>query len=585
MKTDIIWKIAGEAGFGIMSAGTMMAKALMRKGYSVIASNEYPSLIRGGHNVITVRIRTTVITALKKPVDILVALNKETVDLHKDELSESEIVLFDPHDYQWKERELPKGVKALAIPLTEIVGIAGGEAIMRNTVAIAATFALIGVDFSSLADVIHDQFAGKGTSVVEENEKAARAGYEYIVKQYKEEREEFRLDKATNTTPHILLNASEAVGLGALSGGMKFAAIYPMTPINALITFFTDHSKEAGIVYKQPEDEIAGVNMAIGASLAGARSMVATSGGGFALMEEGISLAGIMETPLVIDLGMRPGPATGMPTWTEQGELGMVIHAGHGEFPRIVFAPGGPDECYTLTKEAFELADYYQTPVFILTDKYLNENQWSVPRDVFKAPQAELLQKEISLNGKMEFKRYDLAARDGISARSFPGTKYGEYIANSYEHDEKGFTTEDASVRTHMVTKRMKKMKAIIARAKDPDMYGDTNADVTFVSWGSTKGSVLEAMEILKAKSVKTKLIHFSWVYPLNGEKIAAILAKEKRLIDVECNATGQFASLLRENTGVEIKEKLLKFDGRPWYPEEIVNNLKFEIENTKRRI
>ena len=568
-------KIGGEAGFGIMSAGTMLTKAFVRHGYHAIAGNEYPSLIRGGHNLITVGLSTTPFYALDTSIDILVALNKETVDLHGKELTHKAIVVYDPKDVTVNTADFSKDITFIALPLSEIVSSLGGVSVMRNTVAIGAVVALLGVDFSYLSEVVTDQFLKKGDKVIKENIDVAKAGFDAVKKEHAAVTGMF-LDAPETKDEHYIMNASEAVGLGALDGGMKFAAIYPMTPINALISLFADHSKELGIVYKQPEDEIAGIMMAIGASLAGVRSMVATSGGGFALMVEGVSMTGIMEVPLVIDLGMRPGPATGMPTWTEQGELQMVLHAGHGEFPRIVLAPGDVEEAYTLTKQAFDLAEMYQIPVFVLTDKYINENQWCVKKSVFTNPKA-VERKNMAttpLPSDESFNRYALDTVTGTSPRSLPGMEFGRYLANSYEHDEKGLTTEESAMRIAMATKRMKKLETILKVAPLPQIYGDANAEITLVGWGSTKGPMLEAIPLLQAQGKKVKCIHFSWIYPMDEKKIQAILGKEKRLVIIEGNSTAQFAGLLRECTGIDIQEKLLKFDGRQWFPEEIVEKI-----------
>lgn len=294
-------------------------------------------------------------------------------------------------------------------------------------------------------------------------------------------------------------------------------------------------------------------------------------------MVEGLSLSGITEVPLVIDLGMRPGPATGMPTWTEQGELLFVIHSGHGEFARIILSPGDITECYQLSQIAFDLAQTYQVPVFILTDKYLNESIWCADKSVFDAPKMPQDGKRVTEKSiSPDFKRYDMSPSDGISERSVPGTEKGLYIANSYEHDEKGFTTEDPLIRKSMTDKRLRKLTAIISHSPTPVIYGDTDSELTFVSFGSTKGPILEAMKILQEKGMRTKLIHFSWVYPLDGEKLKKLLQSEKRLVDVEGNGTGQLAKLIMQVSGVDIQEKLLKYDGRQWYPEEIIENLKF---------
>jgi len=572
MKQFVTWKIGGEAGFGIMSAGTMLAKAFARRGFNTIASNEYPSLIRGGHNVITVGVGSEPFHSLYKTVDILIALNKETIEVHKKELHPGSYVVFDPKDQSLQASDFPVAVQLISLSLSDIVKTLQADSVMRNTVALGATVALLGADFSILTDVINSQFEKKGTVIVDENIRVAKAGYDEMKKIYAT-LQEYYLDSPKKIEEMYIMNASEAVGIGALDGGMKFAAIYPMTPINALITLFADHKKDLGISYIQPEDEIAGINMAIGASIAGVRSMVATSGGGYSLMVEGVSLSGITEVPLVIDLGMRPGPATGMPTWTEQGELLFAIFSGHGEFARIILSPGDVSESYLLTRLAFDVAQEYQIPVFILTDKYLNENQWCVAKNIFASPPVPHNGKRITKDTIFQdFKRYDLTPADGVSPRSFPGMKDGIYIANSYEHDQRGFTTEDPIMRTSMADKRLRKVNAIISRFPMPTVYGESESQITFISFGSTKGPILEAIKLLQEKGITAKLIHFSWVYPMDGSKIKELLKNEKRLIDVEGNGTGQFAKLIMQETGTDIQEKLLKYDGRQWYPEEIAD-------------
>lgn len=568
---SVTWKIGGEAGFGIMSSGIMLSRAYARLGYHTFATNEYPSLIRGGHNVITVRIATEKFESMNRDVHILVALNKQTVDNHKDELSENALVVYDPKDGEYKLEDFPKPVKLIRVPFRDLVAKGMGDPVMRNTVALGASVALLGTPFEALSAVITDQFKKKGEEVIKLNVDIARLGFDAV------HDDSMHLVAATKKEDQLILNASEAIGVGAARAGLKFAAIYPMTPINSLISFLADHAKSLQLVYKQPEDEISGINMAIGASVGGVRSMVATSGGGFALMVEGLAWDGMIEAPLVIDLGMRVGPSTGMPTWTEQGELQFVIHAGHGEFPRIVLAPADVEESYQLTVDAFNLADRYQVPVFILSDKYLNESTWCAPKSIFTKDvvvDRGKLARDSDLPADGSFKRYDLSAPDGVSPRSVPGQKNGYYIANSYEHDEVGHVTEKSAGRIAMADKRLKKFTAIAKDVRPPMVYGDAEAEFTFITWGSTRGPVLDAIKLLQAKGKKAKLIHFAWLYPFPSEEAMKLLSPATRLIDVEQNATGQLAALIREHTGILIKEKILKYDGRPFFPEEIVEKV-----------
>jgi len=576
MRDNVTWKIGGEAGFGIMSAGTVLAKTFTRAGYHIFAVNDYPSLIRGGHNVVSVRIGSTEFSGINRDLHILVALNSDTVATHKDELSPDALVLFDPAEKEWTPADFPNPVRLMPVPLRNIINELKADMVMRNTVVLGASVALLGAPFEALFSVIHDQFIHKGQEVVDQNEKIARAGFNYIKEHFAEETS-MHLSPGTITEKQLVINGSEAVGLGAVRAGLKFAAIYPMTPINAIISFLADHAKELGIVYKQPEDEIAGITMAIGASVAGVRSMVATSGGGFALQVEGLSLAGMIEVPIVIDLGMRVGPATGMPTYTEQGELLFAIHSGHGEFARIVLAPTDVEEAYHLTIEAFNLADKFQIPVFVLTDKYLNESQWCMKLSHFqKTPVIDRGKLILDDTGKQdgEFLRYDTTPEDGVSLRSVPGTKHGQYYANSYEHDGMGHMTDQSQMRNDMVHKRLRKVKAIEAMVPPPKTYGDELAEITFVTWGTTKGSVVSAMDALRHEGKKVSVITFPWIYPFPTEATKKLLAGAKRVIIVEQNATGQLARLIRAETGIDIAEKFLKYDGRPWLPEEILSKL-----------
>lgn len=577
MVDNVTWKIGGEAGFGIMSAGNVLAKTFTRAGFHIFAVNDYPSLIRGGHNVVSVRIGSTPFSGINRDLHILVALNSETVILHKDELSPGALVLFDPSEKEWTTADFPREVVLLPVPLKDIVTGLKADLVMRNTVVLGASVALLGAPFEALLSVIHDQFIHKGQEVVDQNEKIARAGYDYI-KEHFSDKTSMHLSPGTITEKQLVINGSEAVGLGAIKAGLKFAAIYPMTPINALIAFLADHAKELGVVYKQPEDEIAGITMAIGASVAGVRSMVATSGGGFALMVEGLSLAGMIEVPLVIDLGMRVGPATGMPTYTEQGELLFAIHAGHGEFARIILAPGDAEEAYHLTIDAFQLADAYQVPVFVLTDKYLNESQWCMKLSHFQKPvvidRGKLI---LGDTGKPEgtFERYDTSVSDGVSPRSVPGTKNGQYYANSYEHDGTGHVTDHADKRREMVEKRLRKVQSIESVVPPPVTYGDTDAELTLVTWGTTKGAVISVMETLRLQGKKVRVVTFPWIYPFPVSATKEILGKAKRAVVIEQNATGQLAWLIRAETGIDIAEKFIKYDGRPWLPEELLEKLK----------
>ncbi|MBI2617254.1 2-oxoacid:acceptor oxidoreductase subunit alpha [Candidatus Gottesmanbacteria bacterium] len=567
------WKIGGEAGFGIMVSGLTLSKALARSGFHIIEINEYPSLIRGGHNTVSITFSPDELSAQYKPVDVLVALNKQTIEYHREELGGGAIVIYDGSQYEIEKT--PESANFLSVPLLTLAKSVGGDLIMRNTVALGVSMAILGIDFEILSNILTSQFAKKGEKVTTLNVSAARKGYDYIFSNFKEFASKKEAPKQTQK--QMVVTGAEAVGLGAISAGMKFFAAYPMTPINAILNLMASIQEKMGIVYKQPEDEIAGINMAIGASFAGVRSMVATSGGGFSLMVEGTSLAGMIEQPIVIVMGMRPGPATGLPTWTGQADLHFVLNASQGEFPRLVVAPGDAQEAFYLTSVAFNLADTYQTPTFVLVDKYLCETRYSTP--IFEASKVSIDRGKIATEreqGKeIEFPRYTFT-EDGISPRGIPGRKKGVFRANSDEHNEYGYSEESAENTRKMIEKRMKKQMAADKIAPDPVIYGEKDADVTVIGWGSTKGAALEAIKNFKEEGkISVNYVQLNYVNPFPTVAVSRILGNCKRVIDVEGNHNGQMADLIRMKTGYEIKNKILKYDGRPFYPEDIIEGLK----------
>jgi 2-oxoglutarate ferredoxin oxidoreductase subunit alpha len=362
----------------------------------------------------------------------------------------------------------------------------------------------------------------------------------------------------------MALDGNESVALGAISAGIQYAAIYPMSPVSNIMHILAENQEKFGYVYKQAEDEISAINMAIGASYAGARSMTSTSGGGFCLMTEGFGLAGMTETPLVIIEGMRPGPATGLPTWSEQGDLQMILNAHQGDFPRIVLSAGDGKEAFELTMEAFNLADKYQTPVVLVIDKNICENAQSFP--VLGFSKYKIDRGKFSTDKIEGYKRYEFTD-DGISKRTIPGSG-NFFIANSDEHQEEGYSTEEADIRKKMMEKRMSKLDSCKKHdMKKPLLYGPEKADITIVSWGSNKGSILQALKNLES----VNYVHINWISPFPSEDLTKMLSKSKYILNIECNYIGHMARLIRENTKIKIDENLLKYDGRQFYPEEII--------------
>lgn len=573
---SITWKIGGQAGFGIMTTGLMFSKMVLRSGFHVFDYVEYPSLIRGGHNVYEVRYSAGEVFSQERKIDLLIALNRETFTLHKNELKEGGAVVFDGDNQKIDSSEMPPNTILLPVPFLKIVKEAGANTLMQNNVALGASAAILGFSEEVLFSVITDIFKDKGEAIIEVNKKSAQLGYRYVSDNLQNK----FTKKLTSNNPkkQLVVSGNEAVGLGAIAAGCKFFAAYPMTPTSNVLHFLAEKALETDMVVKHAEDEISVINMAIGASYAGVRSMVSTAGGGFSLMVEGLGLAGITETPLVIIEGQRPGPATGMPTWTGQGDLKFLIHASQDEFPRIILSPGDIEETFYLTYEAFNLADVYQTPVFILIDKYLAESHQSVP--IFDTTKLILDRGKLITNleaqGLSNYRRY-LEVSDGISPRVIPGLKGTSFIVNSYEHEENGLSTEEREERIKQVNKRNQKLKTYLSKIPPPSIYGKENADITFIGWGSTKGPVLQALSEInfqfKEKSIN--FLHFNHVWPINQEIVSNILSKAKKKIMVEGNSEGQMALLIREQTGISMDDLLLKYDGRPFYPEEIFEKLR----------
>jgi 2-oxoglutarate ferredoxin oxidoreductase subunit alpha len=371
-----------------------------------------------------------------------------------------------------------------------------------------------------------------------------------------------------------MMNGNEAIALGAVSAGLKFYSFYPMTPSTSIGISLAGWARELGLIVEQAEDEIAVLNMALGASFAGAPSMVATAGGGFALMGEAVSLAGMTETPVVIVVAQRPAPATGLPTRTEQGDLEFVLHAGHGEFPRAIFAPGSVEQCFDLAKRSLHTAERYQGPVFILTDQFLADSYRTITPFELDGTLPVQPWSTKGLEIATPYQRFALTAT-GVSPRLLPGLTEHLVVAGSDEHTEDGHITEDLSMRTRMVLKRLTKGEGIRSEVVPPEHLGDGKPEVLLLCWGSSRGAVLEAAEDLRSKGERVATIHFSQVWPLVPKQFMGHLQEAKRVICVEGNATGQMARLIRRETGFQIDERILRYDGLPFTPEYILRQLK----------
>lgn len=575
MARRYLWKIGGEAGFGIMTTGLLFSKIATRHGYHIFDYFEYPSLIRGGHNTTETLVSDEEVYCTKTQIDLLVCLNEATYTNHKSRLHKDSIVINDKADFEITD----PAFHVINLPFKEILTAEKASMVMMNNIALGASLAIMGWDLTILNEMISQTFEKKGVDAVENNQKLAKLGFDHITNNYK--------DLIHNIFPQkkeqerLVLTGNDAFSLGAIVADCRLYAAYPMTPASSVLSTLAGYAEKTGMVVRHAEDELSAINTALGSSVAGVRSSVGTSGGGFALMTESVSMAGVAEIPIVMFLAQRPGPATGLPTWTEQGDLLFAVHAGHGEFPKIVLAPGDIQEMYELTAEAFDLADIYQTPVIVLSDKMVSESHNCVDAVKFKLwakgykrNRGKIVSSfEYGVSGEENdkgYRRYEVTT-DGVSPMLIPGAPGHFYQANSYEHIEDSHTTEDAQERIKQNDKRDRKEKTYLAsNFKPPTVFGDlSKAETVFVSWGSNKGAILEAMKLIKTP---TAYIHFTHVYPLDEEKVRTQLPDGRNYILVENNSHAQFGRLLRQQTGITFQNKLLKYDGRPFFPEEIVS-------------
>ncbi len=562
-RDDISVVLCGEAGQGIQTVEQVLTRCLKLSGFHVFATKEYMSRIRGGSNSTEIRISSRRVSASVDRMDILIPFHKGALEHVKKRISPQTLILG---DREFLFEGSPASKDMIDIPFSQMAADTGGR-IYVNIIAAGVILGIFRVDTEILAPFIRDFFSRKEANIIQKNIGALKKGYEIGSQLVDSGKIRITIPKKQKIEEEILLNGAEAVGLGALAGGCNFLSSYPMSPSTGVMVFLSQHMEGFGILVEQAEDEISAMNMALGASYAGARAMVTTSGGGFALMIEGLSLSGMIETPVVIHLGQRPGPATGLPTRTEQADLELALYSGHGEFPRIIYAPGNIEDAFYLTQKAFNLADKYQIPVFILTDQHLIDSYANIP--LLSLDRAKI-QKYIVKTSK-DYRRYELT-EDGISPRGIPGWGEGLVGVDSDEHDEEAHITEDLDLRKKMVEKRLKKLESIKKEIVPPRLFGSPDYKVLIVSWGSTYPVVLEALQELGRKD--SSFLHFKQVYPLHPETKGYLQKAEKTVI-IENNATSQFSRLINLQTGFDIEAKILKYNGLPFSVEEVVGHIR----------
>lgn len=544
-KTNLNICIGGAAGQGIVTIGQIIAQLLTRKGYYLHTSQVYESRVRGGYNGFALRTGTAPLFAPVDEIDILVALNPNSFHVNQANLAQEAVVLSDVGI-------APEGRGYFQIPFKDM-----GAGARANTIMVGTLGALLGFAYEDLAAVLAENLAKLDESALNANLNVLRKAYDWTTAK---QHTAMHLPKAPMPpNSNLLLNCNNAVTLGALAAGLKFYAFYPMSPSTNIAEDLAAVADEMGIVMEQAEDEIAAVNMVIGASYAGARGMAATSGGGMDLMCEGVSLAGMLEIPLVINIGMRPGPATGLPTRMEQADLNLALYAGHGEFPRAIFAPGTIEQSFKLTKHAFATAEKYNSPVFILTDQYLVDSLRSnAPLELGEAPKPPA---ELFLADENGFEPYALT-ETGVSPRRLPGFGQTLVVVDSDEHTPNGHITEDLTMRVKMQDKRMAKLKGLQHDALPPLFSGAEKPEILLVCWGGTIGAVEEAATCLQAQKRTVGVCHFVQVYPLRASAFMDRFNAASQVVVVESNCTGQLARLIQRETGFKAHQNVLRYDG-----------------------
>lgn len=545
--------IGGAAGQGMETFSATLSKILQKRGYHLFTLQDYMSRVRGGHNFFQIRFSEKPVKTHRDDLDGIIALNSETIDLHLNRLHENGFIIADedvPHH----------DPRLITIPAKKLAKEVGNPKVQSSAI-LGALLKIYGMDLTFVKEIFSYKFDDK---VVQQNMEAFQKGYELTQARFTEP------ERSTEKT--MMLQANESIALGALAAGLKFYSAYPMTPATSIMSYLVKKSFDAKVVVEQAEDEIAAINMAIGASYAGVRSMTGTSGGGYSLMVEAVGMAGIMETPLVIAEIQRPGPATGLPTRTEQSDLNFVIHSSHGEFPKMVIALRHPEDAFYQTARAFNLADKYQIPIIILGDQYMADAIRTVkPFDLSKVKiERNLADESVYQNGK-EYRRYEYT-ETGISPRLIPGKVEGTTVnVDSDEHDEFGNITESAEVRVRMVDKRAKKLELLKEDLLEPDLLGPEDPDILLLGFGSLHSPLSEAVDLLNAESgSKYSALVFGDVWPLPTKKLEELSSKAKLLINVEQNSTGQLAALISQVTGIRVHQSVLKYDGRPLSATEI---------------
>jgi 2-oxoglutarate ferredoxin oxidoreductase subunit alpha len=583
MKHTFAIGIGGAAGQGVATPGDIFAKIFSRRGLHLNAYNAYQSIIRGGHTFLTIRTGPEKVTNMGDRIDLLIPLNQDTVDRHLHLLTSGAACIYNADAI--KIANAPEGVQLCALPVSKLADISRNK-VAQNTLAVGAALSMTGIGFQALEEVLTEQFKKKGDAVIAENVGIARAGYDYATANFTA----FARPLPMTENRYAVMSGNIAMAMGGAAAGVKFYCAYPMSPSTGVLHWMAAHARKAGIMVRQVEDEIGVINMAIGASHAGVRAMCATSGGGFALMSEGLGMSAMMETPVVVIDCQRAGPSTGVPTKTEQGDLWQMLGAAFGDYPRVIAAPLDIGDCFKIIPEIFNLVDRFQCPGIVLCDLLLSEGRLSVdPKELDFAPPIDRGELITSANGNGNgngYLRYEITA-SGVSPRAIPGVPGHAHTAATDEHQEDGVLISDEFTnpvkRRAMMEKRMRKVAGIEAAVPPPELRGPHDAEVTLIGWGSTNGVIEEACELLNEQGITANHLQIRWLVPLHGEEILRILESARHTIIVENNYSGQFARYLRSETSFVPNGHIRKYDGEPFMPHHIVEAVKEQLTGTTK--
>ena len=573
--------IGGAAGQGVATPGDIFAKIFSRRGLHLNAYNAYQSIIRGGHTFLTIRTGPEKITNMGDRIDLLIPLNQDTMDRHLHLLGAGAACIYNSDSI--KPGTAADGVQLCPLPVSKLADITRNK-VAQNTLAVGAGLSMMGIGFQALETMLTEQFKKKGDAVVAENVSVARTGYEYASQNFKP----FDSPVPMTDKRYAVLSGNMALAMGGVAAGVKFYCAYPMSPSTGVLHWMAAHARKAGVMVRQVEDEIGVVNRAIGAAHAGARAMCATSGGGFALMSEGLGMSAMMETPVVVIDCQRAGPSTGVPTKTEQGDLWQMLGAAFGDYPRVIGAPLDIGDCFKIFPEIFNVAERFQCPGIVLCDLLESEGRLSVdPKELDFTPPIDRGELITGSNGNGtngsngNYKRYQITD-SGVSPRAIPGVPGHIYTAATDEHDEDGVLISDEFTspikRRAMMEKRMRKQAGIEGSIPPPQLTGPRDAEVTLIGWGSTYGVIGEACEILNEQGISANQLQIRWLVPLHGEAILEILKDARHTIIVENNYSGQFARYLRSETSFVPDGNIRKYDGEPFMPHHIVEAVKEQL-------